>query len=95
MGIALLAMSAIETFSQTGYREALIQKKNEVKGYLNTAWTVLIIRGLLIFIIIYFAAPYIAFFFHTPEVKPIIQVLGLITFLQSFSNIGIIFFIRN
>jgi len=92
MGIALLTMSAIETFSQTGYREALIQKKNEVKGYLNTAWTVLIIRGLLIFIIIYFAAPYIAFFFHTPEVKPIIQVLGLITFLQSFSNIGIIFF---
>jgi len=92
MGIALLTMSAIETFSQTGYREALIQRKNEVKGYLDTAWTVLIIRGLLIFIIIYFAAPYIALFFHTPEVKPIIQVLGLITFLQSFSNIGIIFF---
>ena len=92
MGIALLAMSAIETFSQTGYREALIQRKKEVSGYLDTAWTVLIIRGLLIFIIIYFAAPYIALFFHTPEVKPIIQVLGLITFLQSFSNIGIIFF---
>jgi O-antigen/teichoic acid export membrane protein len=92
MGIALLTMSAIETFSQTGYREALIQRKKEVKGYLDTAWTVLIIRGLLIFIILYFAAPYIALFFHTPEVKPIIQVLGLITFLQAFSNIGIIFF---
>jgi len=92
MGIALLTMSAIETFSQTGYREALIQRKKEVSGYLDTAWTVLIVRGLLIFIIIYFAAPYVAFFFKTPEVKPIIQVLGLITFLQAFSNIGVIFF---
>jgi len=92
MGIALLAMSAIETFSQTGYREALIQRKKVVDGYLNTAWTVLIIRGLLIFIILYFTAPYVALFFHTPQVKPIIQVLGLITFLQAFSNIGVIFF---
>lgn len=92
MGVALLTMSAIETFSQTGYREALIQRKKEVSGYLDTAWTVLIIRGLLIFIILYFAAPYVALFFHTPQVKPIVQVLGLITFLQAFSNIGIIFF---
>ena len=53
MGIALLTMSAIETFSQTGYREALIQKKEDIKGYLNAAWTVMIIRGFIIFIIIY------------------------------------------
>ena len=39
-GIALLTMSALETFSQTGFQAALIQKKEDIKPYLDTAWTV-------------------------------------------------------
>jgi O-antigen/teichoic acid export membrane protein len=92
MGIALLTMSALETFSTFGFRQALIQKKENTDNYLDAAWTVLIIRGFVVFIIIYFVAPYVAIFFHTPAVKPIIQVLGFVTFLQAFSNIGVIFF---
>jgi len=92
MGIALLAMSALETFSTFGFRQALIQKKENIDNYLDAAWTVLIIRGFVIFILLYFMAPYIAIFFHTPAVKPIIQVLGFIAFFQAFNNIGIIFF---
>ncbi len=92
MGIALLTMSAIETFSKTGYKEALIQKKEDIRGYLNAAWTVLVIRGFIIFIVIYLLAPYAALFFHSPSVVPIIQVLGFVTFFQAFANIGVIFF---
>ena len=92
MGIALLTMSALETFSTFGFRQALIQKKENTDNYLDAAWTVLIIRGFVVFIIVYLVAPYVAFFFHTPEVKPIIQVLGLVTFFQAFANIGVIFF---
>jgi O-antigen/teichoic acid export membrane protein len=92
MGIALLTMSALETFSTFGFGQALIQKKENTDNYLDAAWTVLIIRGFVVFIIVYLVAPYVAFFFHTPEVKPIIQVLGLVTFFQAFANIGTIFF---
>ena len=92
MGIALLTMSALETFSTFGFKQALIQKKENIDNYLDAAWTVLIIRGFVVFIIVYLVAPYVAFFFHTPEVKPIIQVLGLVTFFQAFANIGVIFF---
>ncbi len=92
MGIALLTMSALETFSTFGFRQALIQKKENTDNYLDAAWTVLIIRGFVVFVIVYLIAPYVAFFFHTPEVKPIIQVLGLVIFLQAFANIGVIFF---
>jgi len=92
MGIALLAMSAIETFSKTGYKEALIQKKEDISGYLNSAWTVLIIRGFIIFIVIYLLAPYTALFFHSPAVVPVIQVLGFAFFFEAFNNIGVVFF---
>lgn len=92
MGIALLAMSALETFSSFGFKQALIQKKENTSNYLDAAWTVLIIRGFVVFVLVYLVAPYVAFFFHIPEVKPIIQVLGLVTFFQAFANIGIIYF---
>lgn len=92
MGIALLSMSTLETFSQTGFQAALIQKKENIESYLDAAWTVLILRGLLLFGILYFAAPFVASFFNTPEAKPIIQVIGFSVLLQAFTNIGVIYF---
>jgi len=92
MGIALLTMSALETFSTTGFSHALIQKKENTHNYLDAAWTVLIMRGFIIFIMLYLAAPYVAVFFHSPAVRPIIQVLAFTTFIHAFSNIGVVFF---
>lgn len=92
MGIALLTMATLETFSQTGFHSALIQKKENSESYLNTAWTVMIIRGLLLFVILYLVAPYAALFFNAQEAKPIIQVIALSLLLRAFTNIGIIYF---
>ena len=92
IGIALLTMATLETFSQTGFQQALIQKKDNVEGYLDAAWTVLIIRGFILFAILYFIAPYAAIFFKAPEAKLIVQVIGISILLQAFTNIGIIYF---
>ena len=92
IGIALLTMATLETFSQTGFQSALIQKKDNIESYLNAAWTVLVLRGFFLFTILYLVAPYAAIFFNAPEAKPIIQVLSLSFLLQSFANIGVIYF---
>jgi O-antigen/teichoic acid export membrane protein len=92
MGIALLTMFTLETFSQTGFQAALIQKKKDVKSYLDSAWTVLILRGFILFTILYFIAPYAAIFFDAPKAKLIIQVIGFSMFFGAFTNIGVIYF---
>lgn len=92
MGIALLTMSTLETFSQTGFQAALIQKKEDIKSYLDSAWTVLILRGFILFAILCLIAPYVAIFFDAPEAKPIIRVIGLAVLFQAFTNIGVIYF---
>ncbi len=92
MGIALLTMATLETFSQTGFHAALIQKKDNTKTYLDAAWTVLILRGFLLFTILFFIAPYATIFFNSPQAKPIIQVIGLSVLLGAFTNIGVIYF---
>lgn len=92
MGIALLTMATLETFSQTGFHAALIQKKDNIESYLNVAWTVFVLRGFILFAILYLVAPYAAILFNVPESKSIIQVIGLSLLLSAFTNICVIYF---
>ena len=92
LGIAMLAIATLETFSQTGFQAALIQKKENADSYLDTAWTVSAIRGGLLFLILFFSAPLVATFFNSPQATLVIKVIAVSTLLSGFRNIGIIFF---
>jgi lipopolysaccharide exporter len=92
MGIALLTMMTLETFSQTGFQEALIQKKENIEGYLDVAWTFLLIRGIILFSIIVLIAPLVANFFETPQAKGVVQAIGLVILIQAFTNVGVVYF---
>jgi O-antigen/teichoic acid export membrane protein len=92
MGIAMLSIATLETFSQTGFQVALIQKKENVQPYLDTAWTVSAIRGTMLFIILFLSAPLIARFFNSPEANLVIKVIAISTLVAGFRNIGIVFF---
>lgn len=92
IGIALLVIAILETFSQTGFERALIQKKGDIHSLLDTAWTASILRGGVLFTIAYIFAPYVAIFFNVLEVKLIIQVIGVSFLFRGLTNIGIIYF---
>lgn len=92
MGIALLSLATLETLSQTGYHASLIQKDTDVRGYLDTAWTVSVVRGIVLFLVLSLAAPLIAVFFNTPSAVSIIRIVALSLLLNGFRNIGMIYF---
>ena len=92
LGIAMLAIATLETFSQTGFQGALIQKKENVESYLDTAWTVSAVRGVILFLILFFSAPLAASFFNSPQATLVIKVIAVSTLLSGFRNIGILFF---
>ncbi len=92
MGIALLVCSSIKTFSQTGFYEALVQKKEDIKKYLDTVWTVFILRGFILFIILFLLSYYMEIFFNAAGAKNIIRIIGLSIVFHSLTNIGVIYF---
>ncbi len=63
LAIAMLTVSIVNIFTQTGFRNALIQNQDDTRRYLDTAWTVGLVRGFTIYAILFFAAPYAAVFF--------------------------------
>ncbi len=91
-GIALLAISALETFSQTGFQQALIQKNKDIKAYLDTAWTVQAIRGVVLALMLFGIGPYVAEFFDEPMAAALVRLLGLSMLFQGLSNIGVVYF---
>lgn len=91
-GVALLVLSMLDTFSETGFGHALIQRKGETRPYLDTIWTVSMIRGALIAAALFFLAPWFSLFFKTPQMTPIIRTVGLATFFQGLTNVTVIYF---
>ncbi len=91
-GIALLMLSMFSAFSQTGFRQALIQKKENTDLYLNTAWTLGVIRGGLIAIVLFFGAPYVSVFFEAPAAAPILRIIGLAIILEGLTNVAVVYF---
>jgi len=92
MGIAFLALSALQTFSETGVNAALIYKKENTRDDLCVAWTVRLLRSVLIAVLLFVFAPQISSFFNNNEVINIIRLIAIGQLFYGFSNIAIIRF---
>ncbi len=95
MGIALLAMSILESFSQTGMQQALIQKRGNTQKYLNSAWTIQVARGIIIALILFFGAPFVGTFFNESGSTTLVRALALSELLKGFTHIGVFYFQKN
>jgi O-antigen/teichoic acid export membrane protein len=94
-GIVMLALATLDTFSQTGINAALIQRRGDIRPYLGTAWTVQGLRGIVLAVLLYLAAPAVALFFREPDVADLLRFVSAILVMQGFVNTGIVFFTRD
>ncbi len=90
MGLAMLSIGAVEVFTTTGISQALIQRKECDKEVLNTGWIIGILRGILLFVVLFFGAPYIARFFNNSLLTSILRIISITFLFSGFSNIGLI-----
>ncbi|HEX7117561.1 MAG TPA: lipopolysaccharide biosynthesis protein [Longimicrobiales bacterium] len=94
-GVATLMVASLEVFTQTGFAAALIQRRGEIREYLDVAWTAQAIRGALLAGGAWLLAGPIAGFFDVTEAVPLLRVLGLVFLFQGVTNIGIVNFRRD
>jgi O-antigen/teichoic acid export membrane protein len=94
--VANLLIAVLNRFSESGFRAALVQKKEDIEDYLDTAWVIGILRGILLFIAIYFAAPLFASFRVEAEdvslAIAVIRTMGICFLIHAFQNIGVVYF---
>lgn len=84
--IATIVLSFLEILTETGINIFLIQKNETFEEYIDTAFIVSILRGIIISCAILLSAPFIAAFFNSPESLLSIQLIAIVPFLRGFIN---------
>ncbi len=90
MALALIVVRAIETFTRPGVAQALIARTQSFEEASGTAFTLLVWRGVLLAACLAIAAPFVADFYDSPQLSPMLMVLGGVFVLGGFRNINTI-----
>lgn len=91
-GIASMSLALLEILTETGINIFLVQEKEGIKTYLNDAWLVSIIRGILISAFIVFTAPLVVSFFKIPQSIWIIFLISIVPLIRGFINPSVVKF---
>ena len=91
-GIAVIVLGLLETLTETGINIVLIQEKDSLDAYKDTAWVISIIRGVLISLLIFLLAPWVSSFFHEPSAITALQIFALVPLVRGFINPSSVFF---
>ena len=95
--IALLTIfiSLANVFIQSGFNTALIQKKNVKEEDFSSVLYISLAVSTLLYIVLFFASPFIADFYKIEELKQVLRVLSIILFFGAFNSIQNAIIARN
>lgn len=85
--IAMLGifLAIAQTFIDSGFSNALIQKQDRTETDFSTVFYFNIVVGVVVYILLYLCSPFIAGFYNEPKLDLITKVVGLNLIISSFS----------
>ena len=92
IGLAMIAVAALDCMTQSGVQQALVQKREDIRPFLDTTWAASAIRGVLLFAGMFAAAPWVADFFREGRLTDVIRVCALSYLFFGFMNVGVLYF---
>ncbi|MDN5869994.1 MAG: lipopolysaccharide biosynthesis protein [Nitrococcus sp.] len=94
-GLVAMATSIVELVALMrafSFDIVLIQRSDAGPVHFNTAWTLHILFGFLMATVLYLLSGVGADFYNDERLKSVIQVLAISVFIESFGNVGTVYF---
>ncbi len=85
-GVANLVLAFLEIFTETWVNIFLVQEKGDIDAYIDTAWLISIIRGVLVFLVVLICAPFVSLFFKNPDSLAVIYLISVVPLIRGFIN---------
>jgi O-antigen/teichoic acid export membrane protein len=95
MGLASIALRTFETFTRPGLAQALIARQQEFSEAAPTAFTMLVVRGIVLAALMAAVAPWVADFYGEQKLAPMLTALASVFVIGSLVNINTIAQQRN
>lgn len=87
IGTIVVFVALADIFINSGFSQALIRKKDCTQKDYSTVFFFNLLMGIFLFIVLYLSSGQISRFFNNSELKPLIQVLGIVLIISSLSLI--------
>lgn len=85
--LAFVAIDAMGLFKSMGFDSALIRKKGDTEKAANTAFFIIPLLGVILYLILSMSAPMIGEFFKNQEIVSVIKALGIIFIISCFGKV--------
>ncbi len=85
IGMLIVFLAIAQTFIDSGFSNALIQKKDRNNTDYSTVFYFNVLVGIVAYGLIFLAAPYIALFYQMPELELVMRVIAVNLFLYSLT----------
>lgn len=90
-----IALGIAEATTETGVNLTIIQSKRSISYFIDTAWTIAIIRGFLIGILMVVMGIFMSRFYNESSLTILIAIAALVPVIKGFINPSIILFHKN
>lgn len=90
--LVAIALGITEALTQTGINITIIQSKQSINYFLNTAWVISIIRGFVIAIVMSLLGVGMARFYNEPSLQFWVVLAAVVPIIKGFINPAIITF---
>tara|TARA_R110000787_G_scaffold8895_31_gene30701 strand:- start:1874 stop:3388 length:1515 start_codon:yes stop_codon:yes gene_type:complete len=92
VALAMLLVTAVEVMAEFNFEVYLIRDQKAGREIYDTVWSLTIIRGAVMGLLMIALAGPASVFFNEPRIEQIVYLLAAITFLESLQNVGIVDF---
>ena len=90
MAVCSMAIRMIEIFTETGFGAALIHRQQRFEDARDTAFTLMVLRGVGLSLLACLIAPWAAAFYDQPVLSSLVTVVGISLILTGCQNINMI-----
>jgi len=93
--LIMIALGTTESITQTGVNITILQSKQPIKYFLDTAFVIAIIRGFIIGSLMIVMGYLMSHYYNEPSLFPMIAVVSLVPIIKGFINPAIVSWQKN
>lgn len=94
VGMIAIFISVASSLMDSGFSGALIRKQDAKDADFNTVFYTNLVLSLILYVILFFGAKWIAAFYNIAELTNLVRVMGLSVIVMAFTQVQKVIFIR-
>lgn len=87
IAIEMVFINLAQVFVQSGFNTALVQNKDADDVDFSSVLYLSLAVALVLYILLFFASPFISDFYRAPELTSVLRVIGVVLFFGAFNSI--------